>query len=346
MAAAVKATLRDWVMVTRPWSITAPLVPFMVGLGFCLGTGRLEPFAMVRWSLALASALLLVLACNLFNTWGDERSGVDRVEGAVLTSPQVQEGKFTLRQIFIYGCVLFVLAGALGLPTLLYCRDIWAVRDWSVNWPLLVAATIGFLGAVNYSTGVKYKYLGLGVPMVAMLEGTLYLLVVVMLLEPMYVLDKLERLAQGRLDHCEIWIFLLFTLPVASLVGVILHGNDMRDIATDRRAGVRSLASALGPGWALAAFFVLHLVPYIVPGLMTVAMLWKESADVVIRGLWVVALPFLALPFTARILWHALRDWRADRQAPKWLDLEQGSGLIHFLFGVLYALMFGLTRFI
>lgn len=258
---AERATLKDWFLLTRPWSVTAPLVPFLVGAGFVIGSARMPGFeGWLRWGLGLASGLLLLLACNLFNTWGDERSGVDRVPGAFLTTPQIQQGKITLRQTFVFGTVLFLLAGAIGCPTLFF-----RVKSggWQFDWVLFVTATIGFLGAVNYSTGIKYKYLGLGVPGVAFLEGTLYLVVVEALLEPGALARLLAGLRTGEVagGWSTVLGFLVYTLPVAALVGVILHGNDMRDIATDMRAGVGSLAGMLGPRGALSVFWTLHLLP-------------------------------------------------------------------------------------
>ena len=115
-----KATVKDWLLLTRPWSAAAPLVPFLVGLGLAFGSRQIEPWGLVRWALGLTSGILLVYACNLFNTWGDERSGVDRMPGVFLTTPQIQQGKITLRQTFVFGSILFVVAGLVGLPTLFY----------------------------------------------------------------------------------------------------------------------------------------------------------------------------------------------------------------------------------
>ena len=350
-----KATLKDWILLTRPWSITAPLVPFLVALGWALGGRMIEPGGWIRWGLGLSSAIVLVLTCNLFNTWGDEVSGVDRMPGAFLTTPQIQEGKITLRQTFILGCVFFVLAGALGIPTLFYpstseggvtcvCQWLGLGSQWRFNVPLLVMALIGFLGAVNYSTGIKYKYHGLGVPFVALLQGVLYMFVVMEIVAPESFTYQFNFAASN-----EMWawfprvLFIGVTLPVAALVGVILHGNDMRDIATDRRAGITTLAGVLKPKGSLILFFILHLLPYVVVlsevgyAVVSAASNWEILLD-----LASLALPLLALPLTIRLLVQAVRDYRANPAAPAWLDLEKGSGGIHFIFGLLYALSFAL----
>lgn len=330
-----EATLKDWVLLTRPWSVTAPIVPFLVGFAYVSMDNAIEPGGIVRWALGLLSGILLVLACNLFNTWGDERSGVDRMPGAVLTTPQIQAGKITLRQTFVFGCVLFLLAAFCGLPTLF----VGLLGDWFLNKPLLFGALIGFWGAVNYSTGFKYKYRGWGVPAVAFLEGTLYVFVVMALLMPLRLTCWFcAALGEGLTAHeivRDVISFLVYSLPVAALVGVILHGNDMRDIATDRRAGIRSVAMALGPKGSLVLFITLHLIPYLVPaGLLVLACFYPGERS----GVRTLLLPFLVLPATIRLLRSAVRDYRANPAAPAWLNCEKGSGAIHFQFGFLYAL--------
>ena len=350
-----KATLKDWILLTRPWSITAPLVPFLVALGWALSGNMIEPGGWVRWGLALASAITLVLTCNLFNTWGDEVSGVDRTPGVFLTTPQIQEGKITLRQTFVFGCILFVLAGALGIPTLFYpsvsdggvtcvCKWLGLSAKWRFNLPLFVMAVVGFLGAVNYSTGIKYKYHGLGVPFVALLQGVLYMFVVMEVVAPEAFTHQFDFTASN-----EMWawfprvLFVGVTLPVAALVGVILHGNDMRDIATDRRAGITTLAGVLKPKGSLVLFVVLHAVPYLVVlAEVGYAVVAASNNWEILLDLWSLALPLLVLPLTVRLVSHAVRDYRANPEAPAWLDLEKGSGGIHFIFGLLYALSFAL----
>lgn len=343
-----KATLLDWFLLMRPWSITAPLIPFLVGWGIAHGNQLgLEGDSIsalggsLRWLLALVSGVLLVFACNLFNTWGDERSGVDRIPGAFLTTPQIQEGKITLRETFVFGCVLFVLAGLIGLTTLLYREQmdptdngfaLWFGDRVRFNWALFGGAVIGFLGAVNYSTGIKYKYYGLGVPFVAFLQGPLYIFVVLALLAP-----QLMNLTLSHLPR----MFLL-SLPVASLVGVILHGNDMRDIATDRRAGIATLAGKLGPKGALVVFFILHLIPYLVllySLYLFVGISFHFGVGMAVKETGRMFLPLLALPLTVRLLCTAAVEYRANPASPSWRTLEKGSGAIHFIFGVLYALM-------
>ena len=316
----IHVTLKAWFLLFRPWSYTATLVPFLVAAGL-FGA---RPAGWGRWGAGLFCGLLFQATVNLFNTWGDERSGVDAVPGAVRTTPQVHDGLVSMRALFLAATVCAVSAGALGTGLCLF-RDNGA---WHFDLPLLAAGLVGFLGATNYSTGIKFKYRGLGVPFVAFLMGPLEIFVAGELLRPHAAFADLAAVADGRL-----WAFAFLTLPVASLVCVIMHGNDMRDIPTDRAAGITTPSTLLGPRGALSLYWICHLLPYVV------------CAKLVRLDLLGFMLPCLALPLTVRTLWRATTVYRSNRANPPWRGLERASGGIHFLFGVLYAAAFAWCNF-
>ncbi len=278
-----------------------------------------------RWWLALAAALPLQAACNLLNTWGDERSGVDDAPGAIRTTPQVHEGRVSMRAVLAaaIGCV--VASGLLAVP-------LFAVPSHdgglAFNWPLVAISLAGLFGACNYATGVKFKYRGLGVPFVFFLMGTIEMAGVVCA----SCLEALGGLA---------WLaILLVSLPVNCLVAVIMHGNDMRDIPSDRAAGIRTVASVLGPRGALLLYYALHLLPYAMVACCFRLFVMCRLAFLP-QALWAL-LPLAAIPLTIRTLHTATRVYCACPENPSWRGLERASGGIHFVFGLLYALALAL----
>ena len=301
----MKRLIMAWFLLFRPWSYTATLVPFLVGAALAPAT-----HGYLRWWIGLAAGLLFQATVNLLNTWGDERSGVDDVPGAIRTTPQVNDGLVSMRGLFAVALLCATGATLLGLSLCLYRGD----GGWRLCTPLLGAGFIGFLGSLNYSTGIKFKYLGLGVPFVAFLMGPLEIFVAVCILRPA---DALSALTPQTA---------LLTLPVAALVCVIMHGNDMRDIPTDRAAGIRTTASTLGPKGALILYWLCHLLPYLVCAMM------------ISRCGRLFLLPFMALPLTRRTLTAATRTYLDNPENPAWRRLERASGGIHLIFGVLYAL--------
>ena len=307
--------LKAWFLLFRPWSYAATLVPFFVAAGIAWAAC---PCAVTpcwgRWWIGLACGLFFQATVNLLNTWGDERSGVDAVPGAVRTTPQVHDGLVTMRELFAVAAACAVAAAVTGIG-LCFFRDGGA---WRFDAPLFVAGLVGFLGATNYSTGVKFKYRGLGVPFVAFLMGPLEVFVAVELLRPAFALPA---------TVADWGMFALFTLPVALLVCVIMHGNDMRDIPTDRAAGIMTPATMLGPRGSLVLYWFCHLAPYT-----------ACAALCVLGATFWLALPFLVLPLTVRTLRAATAVFlAADGGNPPWRGLERASGGIHLVFGALYA---------
>ena len=309
--------LAAWFHLLRPWSYAATLVPFLAAAALASGLAA----DWLRWLGGLAVGLLFQATVNLLNTWGDERSGVDDVPGAIRTTPQVHDGLVSMRAVLVVAVACAALASAGGV---ILC---FRVSGGTVrfNVPLFAAGMVGFLGATNYSTGVKFKYRGLGVPLVSFLMGPLETFAAVALLLQ-------ESAARIVSDVGSFAAFAIWTIPVAALVGVIMHGNDMRDIPTDRAAGITTLASRLGPRGALAYYGICHVVPYAVCAALAMLAVWDGG----LRGASFL-IPLLCLPLTARTLRIACRAYRVDPDCPKWRRLERASGGIHLLFGVLYA---------
>ena len=331
-----RQTLKAWFLLFRPWSYTATLVPFLLGLAIALRGSPPESGASPwRWCLALASGIFFQAVVNLLNTWGDERSGVDAVPGAIRTTPQVHDGIVSMRALFTAAMACVVLAAAFGIPTAFLLDGDGSVR---FNWPILVAAAIGFLGATNYSTLFKFKYRGFGVPFVSFLMGPLETFAAYAAFMP-YRVMRMCSTVDGVL--IVVLVFAIATLPVAALVGVIMHGNDMRDISTDRAAGIRTLATTFGPGGSLLYYWACHVLPYVFVAAIAIPMLFQSWRYLPLL------LPFLALPVSARTLRASTAAYLAWRRSvcegrpgtppsPPWIRLERWSGLVHFVFGILY----------
>lgn len=323
-----RSRIRTWFFLCRPWSVTATFVPALFAFGL-VGSDPL--FSCGRWLLALVAAIPLQIACNLLNTWGDDRSGVDAVEGAVVTTPQLRDGLVTSRQVFLAAAGCLAATCALGFPLLFFRR----YADIEVNWGMALAAAIGFIGATNYATGFKFKYHGLGVPFVFFLMGSIecfgfYAASVPRLVPPPDMLSAYAKMNLVR--TCG--EFLLLTLPINCLVAVIMHGNDMRDIATDSAAGICTTASRLGSLGALVLYWTLHLVPHVFCVTMCIVRLMDSTHPPALP--WLI--PLFVLPLTARTLMKATGTYRAAPANPPWRKLERASGGIHCLFGVLYAI--------
>ena len=289
------ATLKSWIGVLRLWSLTASTVPVAVGAALAALDGRFSWRLLV---LTLLSGWLLQTATNLLNTYGDFKSGVDTA-ATLPTAPQLVTGLLQPRQVFIAGVVALLLGGGIGV-------GVAALSDWKLLW----FAVAGAAGAAGYTTGVRYKYAGLGVPMVFLLMGVLMVL------------------ASYYAQACTLtWRPLVAALPVSFLVAAILHGNDLRDIVTDRAAGIKTTTLVVGNHGAQALFCALHLAPHIVV---------IASVACHLLPAWSL-LSLLVLPLTVGAVKTCAGGFSAH-DAVRIGKLEGMSAGTHFIFGVLLVI--------
>lgn len=304
--------MKTWISLLRPWSLTASAVPFVVALPVCMRSARgWDGSSPLRWCIALAAALLLQTACNLLNTWGDWKSGLDSRPGAKASVPVLVEGKASPRAVLAAALAALAGSAALAAPLLAACGS-----PAGFNAPLAAAAAAGFAGAANYATLLRFKYAGLGTPFVFFLMGPVFFVGVYSAAVDPDAACSMPAMAGVA----------ALSLPTACHVAAILHGNDMRDRKSDAAAGVRTLASRFGARGALAAYALLMAAPFAAAAAAAAA--FREPA---------LLLPLLALPPAARAVRRAFREFRASRGDPEWRGFEREAGKTHFLFGVLEA---------
>jgi len=284
---------KEWIKALRMWSLTAATIPVLVGSALAWHEGAFSWRILV---LTMLSGWALQLAVNLLNTYGDYRSGVDqrkkKATCAVLINGQFKPGEILL------SATLFIVAGAL--------LGLWAAALSS--WKLLFFALPGVLGVIGYTTGTRYKYIGLGVPAVFVLMG------VVMVMAAYYA-------HSGQLS----WAALVVSLPVAALVAVILHGNDLRDFASDGAAGIRTTALMLGLARGKLLFCALHAAAYF------------AVVSAVIGGVlpcWTL-LVLLSAPLSFKVCKTCLTTFKPGAEHAEAQSLVALSAQTHLLFGLL-----------
>ncbi len=115
---------------------------------------------------------------------------------------------------------------------------------------------------------------------------------------------------------------LVASIPVGCLVTAILVVNNLRDVDTDRETGKHTLAVLIGRTATRAEYLVLVIVAYLVP-----------VVQAAVGQAWWRLLPLLTLPLAIRLVRRVYRE----EGRPLNLALK-GTGQLHLLFGVLYAL--------
>ncbi len=274
-AGAAPGRVRRWILAARPATLTAAVAPVLVGTACAWAAGGF--LAGPAWA-ALFGAVMIQVGTNLANDVYDFEKGADtgervgplRVTQAGLLSPRhVRRGMWTT----------FAAAALAGV----YLAVSAAVRTGS--W--VPAGVVLAIGIASIASGIAYTagpfplgYHGLGDLFVmlffgfAAVCGTTYVQMV-------------------RVPSCAWWAGLSMGAASTALLAV----NNIRDRATDLRAGKKTIPVRFGRRAGLAEYAVLLIVVYAAPAGMALTGAAGPG----------VLLTLLSLPMAVRLFLGVLR---------------------------------------
>lgn len=248
-----------WLLAVRPKTLPAAISPVLVGTAIAWADGLFSLFPAIA---AVAGALLLQILSNFANDYFDfakgadtsERLGPTRVMAAGLLSPRA------MRRGMVVVVALAVLDG------------LYLVRVG--GWPILAVGLASLVAAVLYTGGpFPFGYHGLGDLFVFVFFGL--------------VAVAGTYFVQAGSFSVEV---LAVAAPVGALITAILAVNNLRDIATDARAGKRTLAVRIGARNTRLQYVALLVLAY-----AATFSLWLGFD----RGA-AVLLPLLSLPLAVK----------------------------------------------
>jgi 1,4-dihydroxy-2-naphthoate octaprenyltransferase len=226
-APAAPPLLAAWLRSLRPGSL--PLSGVAIALGSALAAWQ-GAFDLTTALLALLTAMLLQILCNLANDYGDVRKGSDTPSRA---GPQrrrpLQTGAITLAQmraaLWLCGGLCVASGGVLIAH---------AVRTPHAALLFVLLGLLCIAAALGYTLGrYAYGYQGLGDLSVLVFFGWAGV-------AGSYALQT------GGIDAMALW-----PASACGLFAVaVLNINNLRDIETDAQAGKKTFAVRLGPLWA------------------------------------------------------------------------------------------------
>jgi 1,4-dihydroxy-2-naphthoate octaprenyltransferase len=232
-------SLRAWVLASRPQTLTAAVVPVVVGTAVAYASGSVRQGPALA---ALAGAILIQIATNFANDVFDAEKGADTADRLGPTRA-VQAGLLTPRAVRIGMAITLALAIAVGL-----------YLTAAAGWPIVVIGVASIVSGLAY-TGGPYPlgYHGLGDVFVLAFFGFVAVCGTVFV-----ETDAVSQLA------------ILAAVPVGAIAACILVVNNLRDRHTDVLAGKRTLAVRLGRRGVLAEYALLMLAAFAVPALLAV----------------------------------------------------------------------------
>ena len=233
------SSFRSWYRATRPRTLTAAVVPVLVGSALALG----ERFSVDRFLLALVGAVAIQAGTNMLNEHFDHVQGLDRTR-VRRADMVVQTGEMPHGALYRGGVGAMLVGSLCGLALVLRTGP-----------ALLVLGMLSVLAGYAYTARpFALGYRALGEVIVFTFMGP------VIVVGAHYV--QVERWSGQAL---------LLSIPVGLLVTAILHVNNIRDMADDLAHGKRTLANLLGRRAAGYEYLLLTLGSYAVLAALVLA---------------------------------------------------------------------------
>lgn len=216
-----------WWLAMRPRTLPVAVAPVLVGTAVAMLGMRAIDLASV--GAALLGAILLQIGANLANDVFDFEKGTDD-ERRIGPPRAAQAGLLTPRALKQGMAVVFALATACG-----------AFLAWRHGLVIVAIGVASILSAIAY-TGGPYPlgYNGLGDVFVFVFFG------------PIAVCGT-TFVATGSFS----WLALALAVPVGAVATAVLVVNNVRDAATDRTTGKRTLVVRFGRPFGLLEYRVL-----------------------------------------------------------------------------------------
>ncbi len=295
----VKHSLKDWFIATRPWSFPASLMPVLVTIAYLYWMG--VEINIMYGVCALVGMLLFQAGGNTWSDYYDYKKGVDAADtfGAKILT----DGLFAPKEIRSLGFILLSVAVVLGL---------WLVIRTGL--PLLWIGLAGVVCALFYPF---FKYHAWGDLLIFIAYAVLPAI-------------GTSYVTTGMMRWDTIWV----VVPVGLITVAILHVNNMRDIKTDTRARISTLAMKIGQKLSVALYTAELLVPF----------LWVLVCIVMeYYPLWTL-ICYLVLPVSLK---NVRTAWSFPKKGYKViLNLDERTAQLQLLFSMIFSLSFFIGKLV
>jgi 1,4-dihydroxy-2-naphthoate octaprenyltransferase len=260
------ATAKDWIEGARLRTLPLAVAPVAIGSG---AAATMHGFNAPLAVLCLAVALALQIGVNYSNDYSDGVRGTDdfRVGPPRLTG----SGAAHPKRVLAVALAFFAVAGLSGLVIVLV----------SAQWWMIAVGAAAIIAAWFYTGGKNpYGYAGWGEAFVFVFFGL--------------VATLGTTFVQAGFVNDQAWLGAVGTGFISCAVLVV---NNIRDIATDTKAGKKTLSVRIGRVASIVLFCVLLLVPF---GIAAVIAIFYPVAWLVQLGL-LLALPACLITATGKM---------------------------------------------
>jgi len=300
-----KPALKDWIIALRPWSFPASSMPALVTFVYVFFQYKQHADIQPNWlwgALAIIGAVIFQISGNLISDYFDYKQGVDR-EDTFGSSRLLVNKTFSPKTILYLGFAFLFTGIILGL--FLY---------FNTGWPLLVVGGLGVISAAFY---YKFKFIALGDLLIFIVYGPL------ITLGTYYTITTVFD-----------WKMIALSIPIGCITVNILHANNTRDIAHDKRANIRTFAMQIGVKAAITFYKSMIIVAYI------------SIIAMVIAGFlhWITLGLFITLPVAVN---NCKTMSKASVEDPsRIVDMDVRTAQLQLMFSTLFSILIFISSWI
>lgn len=302
----LKSKSKSWWEAIRPVSLTASLIPILLG-----GAIAFENTGLFNWSLfviTLLGGLLIQIGTNMINDWNDadrDNENVEAIRPFTGGSRMIQLGLISRSDIGFFGFFATFVAVVIGIYLI-------AITGWG----LVPIVAYGLLAGLFY-TGQKGKFSfinlapGLGEILTATTFGVL------MTYGTYYVQTGSFSLQA-----------ILLSIPVSLLITNVLIINQFPDAKSDAKTNKMTLVVRYGKPIAKNILFSLFGITYLFIGLLPILGLAPYS----------IYFSFISIPFVYQAIKYTQNNY--DKQAIDLISGNAHTAMAHLVAGLLLVFSF------
>uniref|UniRef100_A0A182SC84 UbiA prenyltransferase domain-containing protein 1 n=1 Tax=Anopheles maculatus TaxID=74869 RepID=A0A182SC84_9DIPT len=227
---------KTYLSALRPWSLSASLMPTLLGTTLAVRVHGYESFGIFTFLCTVLTVVTVHCAGNVVNTYYDFVKGIDdrKADDRTLVDHILSQDEVVTLGVLLYG------AGCVGFVFLVYLSPAKLEH-------LALVYFGGLSSSFLYTGGIGLKYIALGDVLILVIFG------------PISVL--FSYMAQtGYIE----WATFLYAIPLALNTEAILHSNNTRDAESDKRVGIVTLAILIGRTCSYVLYAVLLFTPYVI----------------------------------------------------------------------------------
>ncbi|XP_072752432.1 ubiA prenyltransferase domain-containing protein 1 homolog [Anoplolepis gracilipes] len=228
--------LSSYFLAVRPWSLSASLMPTLLGSALAYRMTGLASFSWITLIVIVVTVVCVHGAGNVVNTYFDYVKGVDsrKSDDRILVDHLLSKDELVSLGAFLYtaGCLGFVLLAAISPAKMEH---------------LALVYFGGLSSSFLYTGGIGFKYIALGDVLILVIFGPISVLFAFMT-------------QTGYVELGTIY----YAIPLALNTEAILHSNNTRDTDSDRKAGIVTLAILIDHTASHVLYAFLLFTPYII----------------------------------------------------------------------------------